>query len=133
MSYELHIERLSASDPNTVEEIALARWKDAVAGTEGVRHRPPGLFSVTNPTTGEVLSIPTEDGDAEVYFPREDKWHLVFRWRRGSASFKARPYVGDLSHPAWAAAVSLAETVDAVIRGDEGEVYDFETGEITEL
>src|SRR5438552_1468230 len=36
----------------------------------------------------------------------------------------------DASHPVWAAAVALASHLDAVIRGDEGEIYDLQTGEI---
>jgi hypothetical protein len=130
MAYELHIERISPSNPDDGEEIPLSQWKRAIANTEGVRLRPPGFLSITNPDTGEVVSVPTFDGDADIYFPEEEEWYPVLRWSHGSAHLKAGLYVGDLSHPAWAAAVSLAQALDAVIRGDEGEFYDFETGEV---
>ena len=48
----------------------------------------------------------------------------------GSAAFKARFEAGDASHPAWAAAVSLADRLGAEIRGDAGEVYDLQTGQV---
>ncbi len=49
---------------------------------------------------------------------------LVFRWFRGSVSFAARFEPGDIAHPVWTAAVSLASLLGAVIRGDDGELYD---------
>jgi len=73
------------------------------------------------------------EGDAEVYFPKDGKWVPVFRWTGESASFAARFEPGDVSHPVWKTAVALASRLAAVIRGDEGEIYDLETGEIVDV
>jgi hypothetical protein len=34
------------------------------------------------------------------------------------------------SDPSWQAAIALASRLDAIIRGDEGEVYDLTTGKV---
>ena len=104
----------------------------AVSATDGVRPFVAQAHTIPNPKTGEVISIPKRDGDAEVLFPADKKWYPVFRWSDGSAVFTARCQPGDRSHPVWAAAVSLARQLAAVIRGDDGEVYDLETGKIAD-
>ena len=124
MAYDLHIERAGA--------IPLAEWQAAVSATDGVRLFAAQAHTITNPKTGEVISIPKRDGDAEVLFPADKNWHPVFFWRDGSAVFTARLQPGDRFHPVWAAAVSLAKNLAAVIRGDDGEVYDLETGKIAD-
>jgi hypothetical protein len=124
MAYDLHIER--------VEAIPLADWQTAVSATDGVRLFAAQAHTITNPKTGEVISIPKRDGDAEVLFPADKKWYPVFRWSDGSTVFTARFQPGDKSHPVWVAAVSLARRLAAVIRGDDGEVYDLETGKIAD-
>ena len=124
MAYDLHIER--------EEAIPLADWQAAISSTDGVRLFAAQAHTITNPKTGEVISIPKRDGDVEVLFPADKKWYPVFRWSDGSAVFTARFQPGDRSHPVWAAAVSLARQLAAVIRGDDGEVYDLETGKIAD-
>jgi hypothetical protein len=62
----------------------------------------------------------------------DGEWISVFRWRGESAAFTARFDPTKTSHPAWRAAVALATRLGAVIRGDEGELYDFQTGEVTD-
>jgi hypothetical protein len=69
------------------------------------------------------------EGDAEVLFP-DGEWHPVFKWFEGSGSFSAGFEPGDASHPVWAAAVSLATRLGAVIRGEEGETYQLQTGQM---
>lgn len=85
--------------------------------------------TIKNPKTGEVISIGACDGDAEVLFPG-GKWCSAFRWRGDSAVFAARFDPTKITHPIWRAAVALATHLGAVIRGDGGEIYDFETGKV---
>jgi len=125
MAYDLHIERADE------RPIALSEWRGAVEATEGVRLFAAAAHTITNPKTGEVISIGARDGDAEVLFPGGE-WHSVFRWRGESAVFAARFDPTETSHPVWRAAVSLATHLGAVIRGDEGDAYDFQTGEVTD-
>jgi hypothetical protein len=77
-----------------------------------------------------IIRIRATEGDAEVWFPRDGQWHRVFRWWEGSAAFSARYEPGDASHPVWVAAVKLASHLGAVIRGDDGEMYDLQTGQV---
>jgi hypothetical protein len=130
MAYELHLERLPLSDEGEPTPIPFDDWKAALSATEGVRLCPPGANTITNPKTGEVISIPRRDGDAEVYFSDERAWHPVFRWFEGAAHVNANFKLGDSSHPVWVAAVALATRLDAVVRGDDGESYDLQTGEV---
>ena len=130
MPYELHIEGLE--EKGEVGPIPLDAWKAAVSALEGIRFCVPGVQTITNPRTGEVISIPRRDGDAEVYFPDEQTWHAVFRWFDGGVSFNASFEPGNSSHPVWSKAVVLASRLGAVIRGDDGEIYDLSTGEITD-
>lgn len=132
MSYDLHIERMGSHPDSDPTPIPLAEWASAVAGTEGVRLFAAEAHTITNPKTGEVISIPSRRGDAEVFFPDTRQWHAVFRWSGDSAVFAGRLDPGDSSHPVWAAAVALAHRLDAVIRGDEGEIYDLQTGEVVD-
>jgi hypothetical protein len=130
MAYELHIERLPLNDEGEPTPIPLDDWKTALSATEGVRLCPPGADTITNPKTGAVISILRREGDAEVYFPDEQAWRSVFRWFEGAAHVNARFEPGGSSHPVWKAAVALASHLGAAIRGDDGESYDLETGEV---
>ncbi len=112
--------------------IPLEEWCAAVGEISGVRLFADGAHTFTNPATGEVISLGARKGDAEVLFADSREWHSVFRWRGDSAVFAARFDPGDASHPAWAAAVALASRLGAVIRGDEGEIYDLQTGDIVD-
>ena len=129
MGYDLHIER-QASDSIPIQ---LEEWCAAVAATEDVRLFAANAHTITNPATREVISVPARKGDAEVFFPQDGKWYAVFHWRKDSAIFGARNVEpGDRSNPAWSAATALARRLNAVIRGDGGEVYDLDTGEVIE-
>lgn len=125
MAYELHIERAGDSP------IALNEWLEAVATTEGVRLVAEAAHTITNSTTGEVISFPAREGDSEVVFP-DGEWVGVFRWSGRSAGFNARATPTETSHPVWKAAAALARRLGAMIRGDGGEVYNLETGESTD-
>jgi len=126
MAYDLHIER-AGENP-----IVLKEWRAAVQSTNGVRLFATAAHTVTNPKTGEVISIGSREGDTEVFFPDIREWHSVFRWRGESAVFAARFEPGDASHPVWIAAVALASRLGATIRGDEGEIYNLLTGMVTD-
>lgn len=132
MAYELHIERLPINDEGDPTPIPLEQWKAALLATEGVRLCPQGVHTITNPKTGEVIGIPRRDGDAEVYFPEVQAWHPVFRWFEGAAHVNAKFKPGDSLHPVWLATVGLASQLGAVVRGDDGEFYDLQTGETTD-
>jgi hypothetical protein len=101
-----------------------------VAATEGVRLFGGKVHTFRVPIANQVLTIGAHEGDAEVFFPDDGQWHPVFRWFEGSASFVDRLKAGDTAHPVWAATVSLATRLGAVIRGEEGETYDFQTGQV---
>jgi hypothetical protein len=128
MAYQLHIERLPLNDEGEPTPILLEEWKSALAATPGVRLCAQGADTTSNPKTGEVISIPRRDGDAEVYFSADGAWRSVFRWFEGAAHLNARFEPGDSSHPVWVAAVALAGRLGAVVRGDNGEVYDLQSG-----
>jgi len=130
MAYDLHIERRGDDPDSEAIPIPLEEWCAAVAAIEGVRLFTADAHTFTNPATGEVIRIGKREGDAEVFFPETGAWHAVFGWRGDSAVFAARFEPGDAAHPVWNAAVALARYLGAVIRGDDGEVYDLETGEI---
>lgn len=123
MAYDLHIER-SETNP-----IALSEWREAIEATEGVRLCAQADRVVVNPRTGETLRVRGNDGDAEAFDPDSGEWEPVFKWRGESATFSLRFDTSETQHPIWKAAVSLATSLGAVICGDEGEVYDFKTGE----
>lgn len=125
MAYELHIER----DKDL--PIALSEWREAIEVTDGVRMFAAASHTITNPTTGEVISIGACDGDAEVLFP-DGEWRSVFCWRGESAVFGAGFNTTETSHPVWQAAVTLASRLGAEIRGDGGERYDFQTGKVVD-
>ena len=101
-----------------------------MAATEGVRLFAAQAHTAANPKTGEIMSVRANVGDVEVYFADSDRWHAAIYWHEGSAALPARRLQpGDTSNPVWVAAVKLALYLGAVIRGDEGEVYDLKTGE----
>jgi hypothetical protein len=132
MGYALHIERRGKDPGAEPVAIPLADWKAALSQTEGVRPLADREVRTTNPKTGQVISIGTRDGDAEVLWADDGQWRPAFSWGRGSVTFSGHLTPGDRAHPVWAAAVRLAASLGAVIRGDDGEVYDLETGEIVD-
>lgn len=126
MAYELHIER--SSQEGEEEPIPLAEWKAAVSAIDGVRLFDGSTHEFVVPM-GPNLRIKANEGDAEVFFPAENEWMFVFRWYEGTVSFNARMAL-EPATPAWAAAAALASRLGAKIQGDEGEIYDLQTGAI---
>jgi len=131
MAYELHIERPPFNKQGEATPIPLAEWKAAVLATPGVRLCTPGIRIVTYPH-GATMNVPIQDGDLEVYFSDDQAWQPVFHWHNGAASVNARFDPGDTSHPVWLAAVALARRLGAAIRGDDGESYNLQTGEVSD-
>ena len=131
MSYELHIEQLGQNKHGEAFPIPLDAWKAAVSATPGVRLCAPGIRKMTYPH-GASINFSIQNGDLEVYFPEKEAWEPVFHWRKGSASVNASFDPGDSSDPVWTAMVALASRLGATIRGDDGECYDLQTGEISD-
>jgi hypothetical protein len=75
MAYEIHIERPSADEEPS--PIALSEWRAAVARTDGVR-MADGDYHITNPKTGERITLRNAGGDAEVFFPDNGAWLRAF-------------------------------------------------------
>lgn len=131
MGYSLYIER--SNSPIPTEE-----WKAAVESTEGLRLASKEAETATNPKTGETISIKMEPCDVELYLPDADQWVMAIMWagNRGSGSFNSRGVsaatdYGDIDDPGWKSISSLARTLGALIRGEEGEIYDLETAQPT--
>ena len=131
MAYELHLERIIADKHGQPTPIPLEDWCAAVAETSGVRLYPNERYSFTT-NDGAVISYLAKKGDTEVFFADSKQWRSVFRWQDGSVIVAGGFLPGDTSHPVWTAATTLAAQLGAVVRGDEGEVYDLQTGEIVD-
>jgi hypothetical protein len=132
MAYYLHIERAGDDPDSEPRPIPLEEWCAAVVATKRVRLFAAQAHTATNPKTGEIISVRANVGDLEVYFADDNCWHAAIYWHEGSAAIPARRFQpGDTSNPVWVAAVDLASYLGAVIRGDEGEVYDLQTGNAT--
>jgi hypothetical protein len=121
MAYAIHIERRAHDAEHMLLE--LSEWRAAVERTDGVR-MAEGDFLITNPKTGEVIRLRNEGGDAEV-LTGDGSWRRAFRWSpSGRISFAAPR---DFETPTSAIrrlALKLARELDAVLVGDEGEIYD---------
>jgi hypothetical protein len=113
MGYAIHIKR---EKPITLEE-----WKLVASSTQDVRLDSGGA-SITNPQTGEVISIEGIEGDAQINV--EGTWYPCFRWRpTGSVLFKAPAEFHDPESRIRRLACELAVKLDARVLGDEGEEY----------
>jgi len=122
----------SLNDDGAPRPISLDDWKTAVCATANVRLCGPDPHSVTNSNTGDAISFLKRDGGVDVYFPDENTWRPVFRWFDGAAHVNARFEPGDRSCPVWTAMVALASRLGAAVRGDDGETYDLQTGEVND-
>lgn len=130
MAYTLHIERLPLNNDGEPTPISLEEWKAAASATDNVRLSQSGAHSITNPKTKEIISFPIRDGDCEVYFADKKIWNPTFSWFGGAAHVNAQFSPGDRSNAVWSAMLSLATRLNAVIRGDDGELYDLQTGKV---
>lgn len=118
MAYQLHIRRVTPQGNSL--PVTLAEWREAVARTEGVR-LAEGPHRITNPKTGEPISIGNSGGDAEVFFLKEQQWLRVFYWSPDGIYFAPGRSFEDL--PFRDIVLKLARHLNASIVGDEGETY----------
>jgi hypothetical protein len=127
MGYALHIGR---ADEGAISE---QDWRAAVAAVPALRFCDGTPLTTTNPRTGEKIAIGRRPTDVELRFPddapdadRAGRWIPVFWYSVGGrVTFKPPGDMDDPSDPVRAAASSLARALDAVIRGDDGEEYDW--------
>lgn len=127
MGYSIHIEL-----PNE-GKIAIDEWLAAVEQADNCRVKEESGHSSINPKTGETIKLGGSPGDAEIFDPDEEEWVPALHWREstGSANVNGRAIGfedGTLVGPIWDVIRSLAVVLGAQVRGDEGEVYDLETG-----
>jgi len=113
MGYELQIRRDSG--------IPIGEWKQAVSSIPGIR-LDDAPTSITNPKTGQTVSIGGSDGDVAVLMDGE--WKRVFHYFEGAISFKSGPVsLQDSDDPVARAAFALAKKLSAKLVGDNGEQY----------
>ena len=125
MAYALHIERQS-------NELTLEEWISAVGRIENAR-LATGNSKITNPKTGEVISIESSPGDVDVLFSTKgflrfcakSEWSTCIRFSRGKGTFNAPPDIEESNNPVRVTASKLAHLLGAKIIGDEGEVYEW--------
>ena len=68
--------------------ITLDEWKAAVDYVDGVRLRSNDI-PATNPHTGEVITVPHREGDAEIFFEDTRQSGPILTWRsRGYVVFR---------------------------------------------
>ncbi len=124
MAYTLHIER---QRPISAQDI-----RDAVGIIPNLRMNT-GDSTGINPDTGEEIRIPIGEGGVSVLFKTggflgfgvKESWHHVFYLSQGSIKFNASQDLEDPNNPARIAASELAVALEARIRGDEGEQYNW--------
>ena len=119
MGYSLHIERSEGESPITLDE-----WRAAVQRNTQFR-LAFGDAEFENPKTHEKIRIPNSGGDVEILV-QPDRWIRAFSWSAsGSISFRA-DFLS--AHPAVVKTVfALAEELNAIIVGDDGEMYEAES------
>ena len=123
MSYSIHIERLGATGAR--DRIAEHEWVAAVEGDRKLRIRKEG-YSARNPKTREVISIEATGLDAEWYCDAAQEWQPTFFWSPvGSVSFDATDNFNDPKGSFRIFVSTLARSLRAELRGDEGECYSF--------
>jgi hypothetical protein len=123
MAYNFYIERWAkdceigddAPLPIPFQELQLV-----VETTENLK------FS-TNPRSylvnGEKITVPPLYGDIEVFLRDKNEWRFVFNWdeESGMLSFDSRSTT--MNDEVWQTATTLAEKLESIITGQEGEIY----------
>src|SRR5207253_4325919 len=122
MGYSLHIERSEGESPITLDE-----WRTAVQRNTQFR-LAFGDAEFENPKTHEKIKIPNSGADVEILV-HPDQWVRAFSWSSsGSISFRA-DFLS--THPALVEPVfALAEELNAIVVGDDGEEYGAESFEL---
>src|SRR5215831_14286595 len=87
MAYAIHITRRGPE--GQVVPIALSEWRAVVQQIPNVR-LAEGDYNITNPKTGDIITLRNAGGDAEALFSPTAEWLRVFRWSpSGRISFNA--------------------------------------------
>jgi hypothetical protein len=102
--------------------ITLAEWVDAVERIDGVR-LAEGDYSVRLPETGQVFTLRNNGGDAEVHHTHANEWRRTFRFDGQGIQFRGPEDFDSPSNHLRQLARRLATALDAVVCGDEGEIY----------
>lgn len=122
MAYMIHITR-DANALESAQGIPLEDWVDAVNRIDGVR-LAEGDYSVRLPETGQTFVLHNNGGDADLHIPHTGEWRRVFRWDVTSIQFVGTEEFGaDPACRLRSVARALAEALQAVMRGDDGEIY----------
>ena len=116
MGYEIHIARTNQTD------ISLDEWVNAVNETEHLRLRTDPVI-IRNPTTGEKLSIAARPGETDFFDPNENTWIPRLSYSAGRISFRPSDDFDPPDSQFRKTVVSLADNLDAVLIGDDGEHY----------
>lgn len=109
MAYELHLERESGF-------LCYDDWLKAIEAVDGVRLYSKERYD-NDPDLEQPFPFHPPEGTAEMQF--DNDWIPVFYWQGGSVVFK----LGDEAEKVLAAALAMAERMNADVRGDEGELY----------
>ena len=121
MAYMIHITRNPAFD-EAGAIISLEEWVAGVARVDGVR-LAEGDYTVRLPETGQTFTLRNNGGDAEVQHPQTGAWQRIFRWDGQGVTFvRTQDFADDQSHLR-AIARQLATALQAVVCGEEGELY----------
>lgn len=121
MAYEIHIDRIAEDGSRVDPRISLDEWKSIIKETDDVR-LDSSVKSITNPTTGDVITIGGTDGDAEMLI--DGQWRPVFRWSAGHVSITAHLSFHAPNDPVRRMTTELAARLKASVVGDGGEIYD---------
>ncbi len=121
LAYMIHIERYDPIGKRV--PIPENEWVEAVAANGDIRLMAGDVVAL-NPTTGELISVKNNRLDAELFDEQHNSWMPIFFWStRGKISFKATAEFENPQSSLKAMATKLAQTLNASVVGDEGEVY----------
>ena len=131
MAYELHIRPKAFDYDDSSTHISLQHFQDAVEQLDDCRLHPKYEIVSVNAATGEEIRIGPRRPAAEVLFPGRKRWLWssspewipVFFLSGGSISFKAAFDPDDRDHPVRKIATQLANQLNCIIVGDDGETY----------
>lgn len=119
MAYMIHIARGADT-----ARIALEEWVAAVERIPGVR-LADGDYTVRLPETGQTFVLRNNGGDAELHFAHVGEWRRVFRWDEESVQFVGTEEFGaDPACQLRSVARALATELGAVVRGEDGRIFD---------
>jgi hypothetical protein len=117
VAYGVHLKGLDG------KEIALEDWKHAVRNHALIRLSREAVHLVKNSQSREQIAANANDGDTEIWLEDSQSWVLGLRWRSGSATVNASRDFDDPDSFLRCLLRELAQSLNAEICGDEGEIY----------